>query len=525
MSAISPIQSAPASAASRNVFATSRSDAAVLSKLSPSAIVKLSAEGAAAARNPGAPDTATLIAANLASSSVSARFSGLGEAMLSQFKGENEGGNVKMAESARTAPAGMRETPYGAAIAAAGSSLHGAGDDRITLSITTVSGVQVTLGLDNQADGLAVQMSSSGDLSDGERTALAGLAGAFQQAIDGISQQPPKIRLEGLTQFDPSVLASVDLRASVQLKGTGNGSQTLEFRADATQRKVSLDGPSGSATMQVDTANLAGVGSAERQAKAVGSYLKQVEQAAARGHGDPTLVSMFKDAFAGMHGNIGDAGTGAGWGQTGKLQLAPEDHAAMTGLADFSASMTQTPDAINPMRPGEQDHFTYNTAQSTSVGGRSQAERTVSQQQSSELAASFHTPTVAGVSLALGYEQASQNYNYHQIKDSASSEVRLAYREGLMVSATLDQSATQSARVMNYVAGSLASDKLTPGKHSVQRDLLAGLAPHRANERGLSEEERSDRRARIMDTLGEQVLLQAYPLAVSGVASGETAPV
>jgi hypothetical protein len=511
-----PVRS-PASLSQRSDVAPGARQAAEY-QATPSTVVNLSPQSLSAATTgravlqweSGAQDgVSALMAANAGARSAAGRFSGLGAALLSQFRGEV--GNI--AQSVRLAAPAAPASPYG--IAAAPSALHGLGDDRISLAISTASGAEVSLSLDNTDDGLALRMSGGAELSDAERGALAGLAEAFQDAIDGISADPPSVRLEGLTRFDPAVLASVDLRATVRLASDPEATQSLRFRADGAQRTVSLEGPSGSASVSVDTAHLAGLGSAAQQARALASHLKQFDQAASRGHADAGLMTMFKDAFTDLNANIGTAQPRAGASAGGKWELAAADHAALTGLADFSASLTQASSALNPMRPSERDTFAYELAQSTSIGGRSQGERTVSQQQTSELNASFHTPGTPGAALNLDYSLASQNYDYHQIKDAASSAVDLAYNDGHLVKATLDQSASQSARVLSYTMGKLVSDITTPGEYALQRDLLAVLAPYLSGDARRSDEEKEQHRQQTMDALGEQVLLNAYPDAAS----------
>lgn len=124
--------------------------------------------------------------------------------------------------------------------------MHGNGEDKVTLGITTRSGVEVKLSLDSQDDGLAVRMSTSGELSEAEAGALGGLAQAFQEAIDGMAQGQPKISLSGLMQFDQNVLASVNLHAEVKVRTEPQSTQTLDFQADSAQRKVSFKGVAGS---------------------------------------------------------------------------------------------------------------------------------------------------------------------------------------------------------------------------------------------------------------------------------------
>ncbi|MDQ1815639.1 hypothetical protein RBA41_20285 [Massilia sp. CCM 9210] len=522
MTAISSIPGWNSTPVRSPALTTSRSEAPAVQRATPSTIVNLSPQSVSASLSGAAALTwestaqdgmSALIGTNVASRSLAGRFSGLGSALLTQFRGDVS----NVSQSVRLSPAVTPSSPYG--ISAAPPALHGQGDDTISLSITTKNGIEVKLALDNQDDGLAVQMSRSGELSDAERSALAGLAGAFQDAIDGMAEQPPSVKLAGLTQFDPSVLASVDLRAVIRLDTDPDRTQALHFHADGAQRKVSLSGPSGTASVSVDTSNLSGLGSPEQQARALANHLKQFDHAASRGRADAGLMTMFKEAFSGLNANVGAAPARAGAAPGGKWELAAGDHAALTGLADFSASVSQASASINPMRPSEQDSFTYDVSQSTSIGGRSQGERSISQQQKSELNASFHTPGTPGGQLKLDYTEQSQNYNFHQIKDAASSDVNLAYNEGRLVKATLNQSASQSARVMSYAMGNLVSDTVTPVQQAFQRDLLSTLAPYLTGDPRRTEEERDSQRRQSMSSLSEQVLLKGYPDPMDGTWS------
>ncbi|MDQ1833386.1 hypothetical protein [Massilia scottii] len=302
MTAITSIPNWNSTPARSPALATSRSEAPAVQRATPSTIVYLSPHSvstslsgtSALAWDSKAQDgVSALIATNVASRSLAGRFSGLGAALLTQFRGDVS----NVSQSVQLSPAATPSSPYG--ISTAPPALHGQGDDKISLSITTKSGIEVKLALDNQNHGLAVQMSSSDELSDAERSALAGLAGAFQDAIDGMAEQPPSVRLAGLTQFEPAVLASVDLRAVIRLDTDPDRTQALDFHADGAQRKVSLSGPSGTASVSVDTSNLSGLGSPEQQARALANHLKQFDHAASRGRADAGLMTMFKEAFSG----------------------------------------------------------------------------------------------------------------------------------------------------------------------------------------------------------------------------------
>ncbi|HBT13382.1 MAG TPA: hypothetical protein DEA88_09370, partial [Erwinia persicina] len=97
------------------------------------------------------------------------------------------------------------------------------------------------------------------------------------------------------------------------------------------------------------------------------------------------------------------------------------------------------------------------------------------QKQQSHLTASYHKPLTAGSSLNLTTDRNSQNYLFTQIDDKAESTIDVQYRQGALVSAMLDQSATTSTREQKYVKGWLASDTTTPQQTAKSTDLLGKL--------------------------------------------------
>lgn len=433
------------------------------------------------------------------------RFSGLGAAMLGQAKL----GNYQFSQALRQPPPSTTPNIYGASAIAPGD-LHGNGEDKVTLSITTKSGVEVKLSLDSQGDGLAVQMTANGELSDVETRALGELAKGFQDAIDGMGQDTPKLKLAGLMQFDQQALASVKLHAEVKVRGEPAGVQTLDFQADGTQRSVSFSGVAGTLDLKVDASALNTLGSPERQAKALDSYMKQFDQAASRGHGDAGLVAMLKDGFTALHSNTAAPQAATATPEAGKWRLAAEDKSILTGLADFSATVSQSVNFSNPMRGMEKDGFDYAVSQKTAQAGASQDERSVRQQQQSTLSASFHQSLVPGVPLRLTNNTESQNYTYHQIEDSASSEAQVAYKEGKLVRASLRQEGSQSTHVTKYFLGKVQSDTTTPGSYAVLRDLLPVLGPYQTGAKEATSEARIEQRKQALAALGDDVLLQSY---------------
>lgn len=448
-----------------------------------------------------------VISRNMSAYGSAGRFSGLGSALLSQF----QAGVTHYSQSVQQSPPRVQGATYGAVSALQPASLHGNGEDQMSLTITTKSGVEVKLSLDSQGDGLAVQMSSSGELSDEESKALAGLSDAFQKAIDGMTQSTPKLDLGGLMQFDQTVLSSVNLHAQVQLPHGQEGVQTLDFKVDDTQRKISFSGAAGTLDLKVDPSQAVTLGSKGQQAKALASYMKQFDQAATRGQGDANLMAMFKDGFSALHSNISaPQADSASAASDSKWRLAPGDKTILTGLADFSASVAQKVAYSNPMRSSEKDTFNYDVAQKTSLSG-SQDNRSIRQEQTTKLSASYHQSLVPNVPLNLTTDSASQNYTFHQIEDTATSVAQVGYKDGKLVRASLEQTSSQSAQVLKYFLGKLESDKTTPGGGHVQRDLMPILGPYRTGEVGLNDEQKEQRRQQALLSLGDDVLLQSYP--------------
>ncbi|CAE6820040.1 hypothetical protein R69619_06071 [Paraburkholderia nemoris] len=396
----------------------------------------------------------------LSASLTNNKFYGLGSALLERFK--TTGGDFL--QSVQIAPANP--------VSSIGQTVQGSQAD-IRLTIQTKSGVEVDITLHSQDGSLTVGVKSNGKLTDAERSALAKLSGSFQDAIDGLSAIPPRLNLSGLTQFDPSVLSSVDLQSSVPVKG--QPLQSIDFHADSAARTVSVIGPTGAMKISVDMSNSAIWGNQAQRTGAINQYLSQFDKTSSRGHGDASLMTMFKDAFTQMNSDYGVPSQQIP-GTTYATSLGDADHAMLTGLADFNASITQAPTEANPMRLNEQDTFSYQVSQHTNIKG-SELYGTISQNQRSHLAASYHMSLSAGAPLALTSMRSSQNYYYMQINDAAASTTYIASRNGELTDASLNQTADQSTRQSKYVMGRLVSDTIAPFETSRSKDLLALLKP------------------------------------------------
>ena len=93
------------------------------------------------------------------------------------------------------------------------------------------------------------------------------------------------------------------------------------------------------------------------------------------------------------------------------------------------------------------------------------------QQTQATLSASYHRSLWAGVPLNLTTDPKSQNYEYVKVQDSASSEIDIGYRDGLLARAQARRTASQSTQVMRYELARLVSDVTTPLSGASNIDL------------------------------------------------------
>lgn len=456
-------------------------------------------------------EISSLMASNVAYRSLGSRFYGLGAAMLERFAAEA----VDFSQSATVQKTSVANpgTGVSALQTAMQSQLHTDADNQITLSIRTASGATVELSLGSQDEGLAVQVKVSGaELTEAERAALVQLSGAFQEAIDGLGAVPPRLALKGLAAFDPAVLSSVDFQARIETDDKG-AIDAVEFHADARSRSVSATGPSGTVKVDVDFSNPAILGNASQQAQAMARYLQQFDAAGSRGRGDTALVAMFKDAFTQMNSDYGVTAPLEGSAAPGVLALNAGDHSLLSGLADFSASMVQASEASNPMRPEELDTFSYQVSQSTGVTGRDPRNSTIHQEQQAQLSASYHRPLSPELSLFLTLAKESQFYEYIEIDDEAKVSTDVAYKDGVRIDASVEQSARQSTRVQRYLMGKLESDTTFPSDATRVADVRALLKTVEQAERSRDPED-ARRRDQALATAASLAVLPDDPAAL-----------
>ena len=449
------------------------------------------------------------MAGNFSTSATAGRFQGLGATLLSQLA--QTGQNIS--QSVLRSTTGKALEP--AELAAAQDRLHSNPANSISLTLKTASGKTIELSLASQDDGLAVQAQvSGGDLSDDELNALNAMADGFQSAIDGLTAKPPTLKLDALTHFDAKAFASVDLKTSLKLED--GSAQTLELHADADQRSVRMSGALGNLDLSVDLKNAAIRGDSAQQAKALDGYVSQIEAARKRGDGDAQLLSMFEDAFKTLHSQYPDTRVSSAPQTVNSIELTDTDHGLLTGLGDFSASVSEKSVEGNPGRPGELDSFAYTLSQTTQSKGRDQMNRTIVQDQQSQLTASYHKPLPGGQKLALSTDPTTQNYLYYQVSDQASSKTSIGYKKGELVDATLSQSASQSTRIARYVMGRLEKDTHTPISTSKTQNFLSVLQQALQQDREAKQGRGTSTLNGTLAGIHAKVLLQSDPSKLDG---------
>jgi hypothetical protein len=344
-----------------------------------------------------------------------------------------------------------------------------AGGYQVTLSIKMADGIDVKVNLDSKANSLALQVSSSSKLGATDRAALAKLADGFQNAIDSM-RDGSKLDFTGLLAYDPASVSSIDVQAKTQFGTTPAQMQT--FHVDHAKRSFTSDGPDGKVSVSVDLRQLAGMGNAQQRKAGMDAYLKQFDEAGIRGHANESTMATFKSAFQQMTGVASETTVVS----NRPINLSDSDHALLTGLPDFDASMSDTPVASNPMRQNEVDTFSYQVSQDTSISGDSQRNRSISQKQHTHLEASFHE-SLGATPLALDNSKGSQNYYFKHVSEDRSRDTEIGYHNGMLVRGTVDEHITRTTQVLKYVMGILTDESSTPEVSNTRRDLLTQISP------------------------------------------------
>ncbi|BEV73065.1 hypothetical protein THUN1379_25470 [Paludibacterium sp. THUN1379] len=415
-----------------------------------------------------------LLAQNFRLSSQKGRFQGLGAAVMQRLGNDtsNDAQSIRLA-----VPLPVEST----ALFTRQGSLH----------VKTVGGGEVMVTLSQQNDRLGVEIVSHNAISDQEREALAGLAQGFQQALDGLSEEPPRLAMTGLLQYDSQLLSAVDFQAD--LKPSGTAHTRYSFHVDQQTRSLTIEGTAGKVQLNVNTRDLRLWGSQSQQAATVDHYLQQFDQAGQRGHADEELINWLKVGFTQLNHQDSQA-TETRHPST----LNEDDHALLSGLADFSLAINATPVQPNARRMDEWQTFSYQASQQTEVDDKNPAERQVVQNQQTQLSASFHT-AVPGVPLDFKHG----DYVYNQIQDSASTRTAFGYHKAQLAYATVEKAASQRTRQQTYLAAQKVSDTTREKPGHLHVDLMPLLSPdHHADQLKTEAERQAEHAQRLIQAHG-----------------------
>ncbi len=384
-----------------------------------------------------------LMSANL-NQPASVSFQGLGKALLLQLKDDPTDFSSVVASPADIQTSG--DNDKAAAVA---------------LDIVTQSGVKVSVSLSRQQDGIVAQIQTGdGDLNENEVLAISDLADAFQATLDGLSAQPPVVNIDGLTQFDNTILKSVDLNTDVR---QGNDSlQSLNYQSDNSSRALSYKDSNVTFQLNTDLSHPEVLGTYGQQVRALSAYEKQLDNANFRGRGDKTQMDMFKATFRAMNSHYGSNEIDSSE-KTIFMSETDKARTYLSGLADFSASFQQAQTSSNPLKKEEKDTFAYNFSQTTEEASNSKGELSNRVQHTkSHLQASYHEALNPTAPLSLGMLLQSQSYTYHQINDESSSQTSLEFRKGYLATVASSKTTHNMELVKKYVAGRLVDENRTP---------------------------------------------------------------
>lgn len=379
---------------------------------------------------------------------------GLGSTLLSNLASHR--GDVTLSVPATEAVDGARSSSQSA----------------LVLTITTQSGVQVSLQMTRQQGGMVVELKTSGgQLSNDEAAAMGQLSAGLQKALDGLDGSTTKLDISDLMKFDSSVLKSVDLKTD--LRNGNNVTQSLNLHADDQERWLGFHNGDVSIKLDTDVSKLTQAGSAAQQAAALDQWSSKFDQAASRGHGDRDMLTLFKDSFRALNTTEGKAAESINTQRVKSIDANAAKNGAISGLADFSASYQQTPVSGNPYKPEEQDTFSLNVAQKTAAQTHGDTQD-LTQQTLFKLKASFHTALDSASAAKLTEQKSSQNYKYHLIDDEERSQTSVTQNKKGDLTANYAQQLTQNETVKTYQLAKLIDSVQIP--HSVKSESTRSFA-------------------------------------------------
>jgi len=342
-------------------------------------------------------------------------------------------------------------------------------DAAVALSIVTQSGSTVSLIMTQQREGLAIEMKTQGEaLSDDEAAAVANLSGALEKTLNGLGQQPPQLDLLGLTHFDRNVLKSIDLKTD--LRNSESTLQSLNFHADDKTRSVAYEDGEFSLEMSSDLSHPTLTGSASQPQSALSAWDDKFDKARRAGQGNRDQMAVLKSVFHAL--NSDTANETAAISGSRAIRLGDNGTSPLSGLHDFSLSLTQAKKAGNPARGEEADRFTYSASQTTEESMGSNGSKSVKQTTHSLLSAAWHEALDPSIPLALNEMKSSQNYSYHLLDNDEENSTTLNYSDrGQLANVSQNEQVNNRETVKKYVLGERVDQTVTPEAYSRSKQL------------------------------------------------------
>ncbi len=330
----------------------------------------------------------------------------------------------------------------------------------VSLDIVTQSGSTLHLNMTQKDDGVAVELKTDGEtLNDDEAAAVANLGASLEKALDGLKQNPPKIDISGLANFDSSVLKSVDLKTD--LRTDDESVQSLNFHASTTDRYVAYQDKDFSLKVSSDMSNPTLAGDYAQQQATLSAYDTKFDKARATGHGDRDQMDALKSVFRALNTTASAQRSAITVGADIRVDSSAQSQ--LSGLNDFSLSLTQTEKATNPARDDEKDRFSYQASQSTVENVLSDGSKSVKQTSRSHLSAAWHESLDPSIPLSLNKMKSSQNYTYHQLENDEESSTTLNYNShGMLASVGHNEQVNNRETVKKYVRGEMVDQTTTP---------------------------------------------------------------
>lgn len=334
----------------------------------------------------------------------------------------------------------------------------------VSLDIVTQSGSTLHLNMTQKEDGVVVELKTDGEaLNDDEAAAVANLGASLEKALSGLGQNPPKIDISGLTNFDSSVLKSVDLKTDIRADDASV--QSLNFHASTTERYVAYQDKDFSLKVSSDLSNPALAGDYAQQQATLSAYDTKFDKARSTGHGDRDQMEALKSVFRALNTTASAQRTAITVGAD--IRVDNSGRSQLSGLNDFSLSLTQTEKSINPARDDEKDRFSYQASQSTTENVLSDGSKSVKQTSRSHISAAWHEALDPSIPLALNKMKSSQNYTYHLLENDEESTTTLNYNSrGMLASVGHNEQVNNRETVKKYVRGELVDQTVTPVQYA-----------------------------------------------------------